>query len=58
MKKETKRKIGIISGTAILYLIYLFSPIEKMDFIPPMLLILMFLSLGMANINQSGGRFV
>jgi len=49
MKKETKRKIGIISGTAILYLIYLFSPIEKMDFIPPMLLILMFLSLGMAN---------
>lgn len=46
MKKNTKIKIGIISCTIILYLIYLFTDIPQMDFIPSALLIGMFLSLG------------
>lgn len=52
MKQETKKKICIVLFTVVLYLIYLFSDIERMDFIPPVLLIGMFLALGTLKYKQ------
>ncbi|MBR3917252.1 MAG: hypothetical protein IKJ59_00755 [Clostridia bacterium] len=46
MKKETKKKFCIILCTVILYLVYLFSDLPRMDFIPSVLLVIMFLALG------------
>lgn len=45
MKKDTKKKLIIVFSTIALYLIYLFTDIPRMDFIPFALLLCMFLAL-------------